>query len=130
MAEIFLSHGRQVVDILQVSATGDKQQEVDMQELFARFTLDSIAGFHHDHASLLWHSPAVHSHRACAVVRVRVRVRVCVRCRVCRVGAEIAFGKKIGSLERPVSFSVAFNTAQLICDSRFQKFWWKVPYNT
>jgi cytochrome P450 len=52
-----------------------------MQELFARFTLDSIG--------------------------------------------EIAFGKKIGSLEKPVAFSLAFNQAQLLTDSRFQKFWWK-----
>jgi cytochrome P450 len=53
MAEIFLSHGRQVVDILQVAATGDKQPQLDMQELFARFTLDSIAGFHHGPFPLL-----------------------------------------------------------------------------
>ncbi|ELR12900.1 cytochrome p450 superfamily protein [Acanthamoeba castellanii str. Neff] len=77
MAEIFLSHGRQVVEILE----GKQGQEVDMQELFARFTLDSIG--------------------------------------------EIAFGKKIGSLEKPVAFSLAFNQAQLLTDSRFQNtdFW-------
>jgi hypothetical protein len=40
-------------------------------------------------------------------------------------GTEIAFGKKIGSLEKPVAFSLAFNQAQLLTDSRFQKFWWK-----
>jgi hypothetical protein len=46
------------------------------------------------------------------------------RRRLC--GAEIAFGNKIGSLDKPVAFSLAFNKAQVMTDSRFNKFWWKV----
>ncbi len=95
----------QVVEILE----GKQGQEVDMQELFARFTLDSIGGNAHDthHPHDTRHTNQRHTDHACPRA------------------TEIAFGKKIGSLEKPVAFSLAFNQAQLLTDSRFQKFWWK-----
>jgi hypothetical protein len=39
---------------------------------------------------------------------------------------EIAFGKAIGSLKKPVSFSKAFNMATLASDYRFRYPWYKV----